>query len=45
MDVFFMFYEMLELMVGFYGVFKVECCIEELLVAVGFEDKCNVYVC
>lgn len=44
MDVFFTPYETLELMAGFYGVPKAERRTEELLAAVGLEDKRNAYV-
>jgi len=44
MDVFFTPYETLELMAGFYGVPKGERRTEELLAAVGLEDKRNAYV-
>ncbi|EAP90335.1 ABC transporter, ATP-binding protein [Oceanicaulis alexandrii HTCC2633] len=44
MDVFFTPYETLELMAGFYGVPKAERRTEEILAALGLEDKRNAYV-
>ncbi|WP_440958144.1 ABC transporter ATP-binding protein [Oceanicaulis sp. LC35] len=44
MDVFFTPYETLELMAGFYGVPKAERRTEEILSALGLEDKRNAYV-
>ena len=44
MDVFFTPYETLELMAGFYGVPKTERRTEEILAALGLEDKRNAYV-
>ena len=44
MDVFFTPYETLELMAGFYGVSKAERRTEEILAALGLEDKRNAYV-
>ena len=44
MDVFFTPYETLELMAGFYGVPKAERRSEEILKALGLEDKRDAYV-
>ena len=44
MDVFFTPFETLELMAGFYGVPKAERRTEEILAALGLEDKRNAYV-
>ena len=44
MDVFFTPFETLELMAGFYGVPKAERRTEEILSALGLEDKRNAYV-
>lgn len=44
MDVFFTPFETLELMAGFYGVPKAERRTEEILTALGLEDKRNAYV-
>jgi ABC-2 type transport system ATP-binding protein len=44
MDVFFTPYETLELMAGFYGVPKAERRTDEILSALGLEDKRNAYV-